>query len=921
MTTPVDSSSPAKVEPPAPPPPPPPPEPKKVVSDRDGGWWSGMDAKGLAKDVATLSQTYPEKSDEYVAAALDKLSGVEDGSFAREFVAQSSDASLAKLAESPDGLKALAQVQSAATTPAYYGRGGMPQTTTSAEAQRVNTIVNNAVDGLARNPEQGATALAQAVAGLDAKAAKPLVDRFVASTGNTTITQIATTPEGRRSLTSMAESLKAPESKTASGLYDAISSGAILEKQAKPQAQAQSFQRASAAQGEIEKIFVNAPKTDDKAKMAEYLYGKGDQYAKANATMYLELRGDAPRVLSGPSLGNEVGQAMGIAPNNVPQNAEQQKQFESGNWNYFSGKQAEAIKPVTDQIRNIGGENAQVTALPVTVASKEYGALNLPLFRVETKDGPKFVDHIGRKYDSFNDWKDNNKLPPGEMTYPKDGHLTAGADGKPQLEKGNTPETADTFWEKYGRPVLDGVALVGGIVIGGIAIFSTGGLATPLVIAGAGIAGYGAVRSGSELYDRASHGQTINPLESGEARSAWLNVGASVVGFAAAGASLRAVSATTRFATGANEAAQVTRALNTARGFNVAAQFADTAATVDTGYSLAANWDKLSGGERMLALGQMAFWSAGTVSAARQSGGFKNLYGVQDISAGLSKTNAWMKQQLPAGAEIVRVVGSAKDFVADLNPKNYRLVMIATPDGMQLPTIVRMTGSGDGGASAPRATSGDASTPVTRTPTQFPDPATPHANFPHAIEVTLNTRGQFEGVKNGGPNARHFESWIAEGGKVYHDAATDTFIYGKTFETSASGSKYVEMAYRAGPPDGKSRPDFLPYAETAVQITNMTGKAESKIKPEVGDFAKAWKSYENQLVTERGMTREAAIKYIKDTYDIAPRASGDKKGEYPDTSPENFTWHHHQDGRTMILIDQEIHATFPHTGGASIARQ
>lgn len=31
--------------------------------------------------------------------------------------------------------------------------------------------------------------------------------------------------------------------------------------------------------------------------------------------------------------------------------------------------------------------------------------------------------------------------------------------------------------------------------------------------------------------------------------------------------------------------------------------------------------------------------------------------------------------------------------------------------------------------------------------------------------------------------------------------------------------------------------------------------------------------------------------------------------------PIGYTWHHHQDGETMILVDKDIHNEFKHTGG------
>lgn len=32
---------------------------------------------------------------------------------------------------------------------------------------------------------------------------------------------------------------------------------------------------------------------------------------------------------------------------------------------------------------------------------------------------------------------------------------------------------------------------------------------------------------------------------------------------------------------------------------------------------------------------------------------------------------------------------------------------------------------------------------------------------------------------------------------------------------------------------------------------------------------------------------------------------------------EGYTWHHHQDGKTMILVDEDIHREFRHIGGHS----
>ena len=73
-------------------------------------------------------------------------------------------------------------------------------------------------------------------------------------------------------------------------------------------------------------------------------------------------------------------------------------------------------------------------------------------------------------------------------------------------------------------------------------------------------------------------------------------------------------------------------------------------------------------------------------------------------------------------------------------------------------------------------------------------------------------------------------------------------------------------------------PDFSPYRSKSVQIQNLQGDAYY-------DFIKA-----NQ-------------------------AAGYK------TTPKGFTWHHVEDGSTMMLVPSDIHGAVRHTGGASLIRQ
>ncbi|GLS46838.1 DUF4781 domain-containing protein [Methylobacterium brachythecii] len=344
--------------------------------------------------------------------------------------------------------------------------------------------------------------------------------------------------------------------------------------------------------------------------------------AQAGARQYLDNRGDAPVALAGSDLDNTVGTAMGLPPA-VPAGtapAEAEAAAARGAFSFYgTGDAAEPVKKVADQIRGIAGDaSANVTVLPVTYSDGKTGPVQLPLFRVTDPSGAeRYVDNTGRRYDDFEDWRTNNKLPPGTQVYPEGGHLKAGADGKVALGQGNTPDTVDTFGEHL-TSVVDKVALVGGIVAGGVLIVGTGGLATPVVVgAGAVAAGagaWGAYRSGSALVDRGEHGQSLNPITDSEARGLWLNLGASVASIGAFGSAARLA-----------ELGQAGRAIApieaSLHGYVQAGAFAlDTAAVANQGVDTARNWDRMSAGDRAASILQMGFWGVGAGAGLRASG-------------------------------------------------------------------------------------------------------------------------------------------------------------------------------------------------------------------------------------------------------------------------------------------------------------
>ena len=253
------------------------------------------------------------------------------------------------------------------------------------------------------------------------------------------------------------------------------------------------------------------------------------------------------------------------------------------------------------------------------------------------------LDNTGRVYKNFQDWKDNNKLPEGRVSYFADGHISDKKDEQPNIVTENTHAVVDTPWEhikQVGDKVAMGVGLVVGAAAIGALILGTGGLATPLVVAGGAAALWGAGSEGSKLYDRHNHQESLS-LTDPEARSAWIGLTANMVGFAAIGSSIRAGNAALKVANSVDEMGQVTasatemsqaaKLAQTSQVLNGASTVTDGVALTDSSYGLAKNWDKLSPEQRLFAIGQIGFWSGMTVHSAHQAMGSKSPYASGDI--------------------------------------------------------------------------------------------------------------------------------------------------------------------------------------------------------------------------------------------------------------------------------------------------
>jgi hypothetical protein len=123
-------------------------------------------------------------------------------------------------------------------------------------------------------------------------------------------------------------------------------------------------------------------------------------------------------------------------------------------------------------------------------------------------------------------------------------------------------------------------------------------------------------------------------------------------------------------------------------------------------------------------------------------------------------------------------------------------------------------------------------------------------------------------------NSRLPEKWYAKGGTISIDEK-GTWMY-----TNKEG---ISVSY----PNGY--PDFSPYSHPTIKPVEIKVASPKNNK----------KDFENA-------NSEAGLR--KDSDPPVP-----SKNE----PPEGYTWHHHEDGKTMVLVEDDVHDEFKHTGGQS----
>lgn len=333
------------------------------------------------------------------------------------------------------------------------------------------------------------------------------------------------------------------------------------------------------------------------------------QLAKDLASKYMnrggKLKGDEPEYIGGTGLLNTIGIALQVEFSD-PETWTKAEETDAlnGNLCIFKGQSRAAIDVVANKIKEECPNQSElyyITVLPIEYYY-EGKLYSLALFRFKCDDNSdwKFLDNLGRVYYSFDDWKNNNKLPYGEVLYPDEGILQMNESNKVSLNFGWTPEASITTQVLEKTDVA--VAVVG--FLGGLAaVFLTGGLALPLIVAGAAV--YNSARTVDHLVDRYEHDESIDPIHNAAARTLFLGLAANVLSLSAMGAAFRVT-----------QLAQEGMAIS--NGFKIgvdiihgASFFANSMAVANSTMYMIDNWEHMSKLDVLMQLASMAFWAKG----------------------------------------------------------------------------------------------------------------------------------------------------------------------------------------------------------------------------------------------------------------------------------------------------------------------
>jgi hypothetical protein len=159
---------------------------------------------------------------------------------------------------------------------------------------------------------------------------------------------------------------------------------------------------------------------------------------------------------------------------------------------------------IAEEIRNVGGDNPQVKAVPIFYVPENGETSQTALFAVEDGHGnTKYVDANGQSFDSLEDFQDNNRMfeDSGKLVIPENLEMKEGEDGKIALDvvDANIVSTGD----KILQGVDIGVGILGAVATVGAFIPGVNVVAAPVMFASGAYLG---ARAGFDQANYISHG-------------------------------------------------------------------------------------------------------------------------------------------------------------------------------------------------------------------------------------------------------------------------------------------------------------------------------------------------------------------------------------------------------------------------------
>ncbi|MBX7114123.1 MAG: DUF4781 domain-containing protein [Myxococcaceae bacterium] len=336
------------------------------------------------------------------------------------------------------------------------------------------------------------------------------------------------------------------------------------------------------------------------------------------------------------------------------------------------------IKKLNELHQRFGGiRSLEVTPLKVMVDQADGISYSMSVFRVENGKDAIFVDSLGKEYRSWDDYLENNTLPPDSlMTYPLGGELNLDKEGNPLIATKNAPATMDTWQEYamyYGQYAMTAAGLAMGLAMpigfGAVAagVLSREALALlmmRMMNVQVGMALQQGAMGGYMAHDRYRHGQSLTAISDPEVRQMYYlgMFGLSAPALKMMQPAMKSLILKEPLYKGTNMAGRTAGA-----AMLFAGQTAMIAGTVEDGVMAYQDWDHMSESDKVMFFGNLGMLG-GMVAVGGVRGMFDPMLQRHQFMASMRIPEAMARKAAAAHAEVLQT-GSPKTAFTQFEKK------------------------------------------------------------------------------------------------------------------------------------------------------------------------------------------------------------------------------------------------------------